>query len=118
MVDATLLAQGALDEAVTSATVTSRTPVTYDPFVAGRSVERVLGQARLRTGAPATWSAVVKRSTGADLRAAERELAAYELGIAADRGGGVAQRTTAARRDPRAGDRRGLARGPPRRVRR
>ncbi len=51
MVVATLLAQGALEEAVTSATVTSRTPVTYDPFLPGRSVERVVGEALLGTGA-------------------------------------------------------------------
>jgi hypothetical protein len=89
MLDATVVAEGALGAAVTSATITARTPVGYDPFLAGRTVDRVTGDAVLSSGAAATWSAIVKRSSGPGLRAAERELAAYEYGIATARSEGA-----------------------------
>lgn len=62
-----------------------RTPIAYDPFLPGRTVERVSGVAVDDAGEVTTWSAIVKRTTGAGLQAAERELAAYRRGIAAHR---------------------------------
>jgi hypothetical protein len=68
--------------AVTSATVTSRTLVDYDPYLAGRVVERVSGLATTPDGDWLRWSAIVKRTSGAGLRPARRELTAYRAGIA------------------------------------
>jgi hypothetical protein len=68
--------------AVTSATVTSRTTVDYDPYLAGRFVERVRGLATTPDGDSLRWSAIVKHTTGGGLRAARRELTAYRAGIA------------------------------------
>lgn len=85
MADPALLAEAALGLTVTSAWITSRTPVAYDPFLAGRGIHRVTGGARLGSGGVAAWGAIVKQSAGTGLRASERELAAYVLGIAAAR---------------------------------
>src|SRR5829696_2643929 len=67
---------------VVSARVTSRTPIAYDPYLAGRKVERVIGLAELADGVEARWAAVAKVTTGAGIRSARRELAAYRDGIA------------------------------------
>jgi hypothetical protein len=58
------LAAAALGQDVVAAEVTARTPVSYDPFLAGRDVERVTGTATVPGGGSRTWSAVVKRTAG------------------------------------------------------
>lgn len=82
MVDPIIPARGALGSAVRVATITSHRPVTYDPYLAGREVDRVTGVAELAGGGRAPWRAIVKRTAGPGLRAARRELAAYRSGLA------------------------------------
>jgi hypothetical protein len=64
-----------------AASVTARTPIPYDPYLPGRSVDRIFGIAEVGADSPAAWSAIVKRTTGPGLRAAKRELAAYRDGV-------------------------------------
>jgi len=90
MVDVALAAQRALGRPVRSAWLVERMPIAYDPFLPGRGVDRIVGQAQVAeagTSAQTPWGAVVKRSEGAGLRGARRERAAYELGIAAGSSG-------------------------------
>jgi hypothetical protein len=75
-------AAAALREPVQRATIVDRTPIAYDAFLPGRSVERLAGSAISADGREVTWSAVVKRTAGVDLQAARRELAAYRTGVA------------------------------------
>ena len=82
-------AGAALGQEVRSAAITSRTPIVYDPFLPGRTVERVTGVAVQGAGKATTWEAIVKRTTGGGLGAARRELVAYRRGIAARRRSGV-----------------------------
>ena len=82
-VEARLVAEAALRREVRSATITDREPVAYDPFLAGRSVERIGGLGTTAAGTSLAWSAIVKRTSGPGLRAGRRELAAYQHGIAA-----------------------------------
>jgi hypothetical protein len=81
-VDAIEVAQAALGRPLRSAAVTEREPVTYDPFLAGREVVRVVGVAEPANGGGVEWRAIVKRTGGPGLRAARRELASYRLGLA------------------------------------
>ncbi|HET7472519.1 MAG TPA: phosphotransferase [Candidatus Limnocylindrales bacterium] len=76
------VAELALGRPVGAAAIERRTSVAYDPYLPGRSVERVDGVARLADGETGSWSAIVKRTEGPGLRAARRELDAYRLGIA------------------------------------
>ncbi len=76
------VAERALGRPVAAASVTGRAAVAYDPFLAGRVVERVQGTAELRDGRRVPWSAIIKRTEGPGLRAARRELAAYRDGVA------------------------------------
>jgi hypothetical protein len=76
-------AGAALQRTVASAQITHRVPVSYDPFLAGRTVERVSGSAQDTSDGSLAWQAVVKRTSGPGRRAARRELAAYQAGIAA-----------------------------------
>jgi len=75
----------ALGRPVLSANITTRAPIVYDPFLPGRAVDRLTGTAVVAAGEVTTWTAIVKRTTGAGLRAASRELAAYRHGVAAHR---------------------------------
>ena len=87
------LATAALGRPVASAEIVRREPLDYDPFVAGRSVERVIGRAIVGASSSAAcvpWTAIVKRTRGADLAAARRELWAYRQGIARRTGPGMA----------------------------
>jgi hypothetical protein len=84
-IDPVAVAEAAAGSRVSAARVTTRVPIEYDPFLAGRTVERVAGVAKAPGGALAHWSAVVKRTSGVDLRPARRELAAYREGIASAR---------------------------------
>ena len=81
-VDVPRAAALAIGRSVASAEVTTRAEIAYDPFLAGRTVERVAGSARTVAGEEVPWSAVVKRTSGVDLRAARRELDAYRSGVA------------------------------------
>jgi len=76
------IAAAVLGRPVRSATVVAQTPIAYDPFLAGRHVDRVLGVAETPDGDRLEWRAVVKRTVGPGLRAARRELAAYRIGLA------------------------------------
>jgi len=80
-VDPAGVASALLGGGVSRAAVTSTVPVVYDPFLPGRSVDRVTGVAELPDGATVPWNAIVKRSSGAGLRPARRELAAYRHGL-------------------------------------
>jgi hypothetical protein len=71
-----------LGRPVSSATVLSRTAIPYDPYLAGRAVQRVTGSAVLADGTRRPWAAVAKVTTGRGLLAARRELAAYRERIA------------------------------------
>ena len=82
MVDPIVLARGVLGRSVQGATIGAQVPIAYDPYLAGRVVERVSGAAKLAGGRRADWSAIVKRTGGPGLRAARRELAAYRSGLA------------------------------------
>jgi hypothetical protein len=62
--------------------VTARAPISYDPYLAGRTVERITGEAETLDGGRMAWSAVAKSTSGPGLRAARRELAAYRSGVA------------------------------------
>jgi hypothetical protein len=84
-IDPVAVAEAATGSRVSAARVTSRVSIEYDPFLAGRTVERVAGVAEAPGRALVAWSAVVKRTSGVDLRPARRELAAYREGIAAAR---------------------------------
>ena len=84
-VDVRTVAAAALGRPVTSARLDARTPVDYDPFLAGRSVDRVTGEATLHGGELAPWSAIVKHTSGPGLAAAHRELDAYLNGAAGER---------------------------------
>lgn len=82
-------AAAALGRPVVSAEIVRREPLAYDPFVGGRSVERVVGRAvagGASTDAWVAWTAIVKRTRGGDLVAARRELWAYTQGIAGSSG--------------------------------
>jgi len=81
-IDVTAVAAAALREPVVRATVTGRTAIVYDPFVHGRSVDRLVGDAIVRSGSTLPWTAIVKGSKGPSLRAGLRELAAYRAGVA------------------------------------
>jgi hypothetical protein len=81
VIDVAVVAERVVGAEVLSAEIDGRRVVEYDPFLAGRDVERVTGVARLRGGGDASWSAIVKRTTGAGLRAARREAAAYLDGL-------------------------------------
>ncbi len=81
-IDPVAVAEAALGRDVATATVISRTPINYDPYLPGRTVERIAGMADGDDGDRFAWSAVVKRTSGVDLRAARRELAAYRDGVA------------------------------------
>jgi hypothetical protein len=90
-VDLAAVAAVALGRPVVSAEIVRREPLAYDPFVGGRSVERVTGRAWV--GSPAAtvgWTAIVKRTLGDDLAAARRERWAYTQGIARRTGPGMA----------------------------
>lgn len=76
-VDIRQAAERALGHAVASAAVRTRTPLVYDPYLAGRSVERIEGIAQAAGGEEVVWRAIVKRTAGPGLRAGRRELAAY-----------------------------------------
>jgi hypothetical protein len=67
---------------VVTARVTARLAIAYDPYLAGRVVERVTGVAETMDRESVAWTAIVKRTEGAGLRAGRRELAAYRDGIA------------------------------------
>jgi hypothetical protein len=82
-VDLAAVAARALGVPVRSASVTSVTPVAYDPFIAGRTVDRASGRAVTSSGETRAWTAIVKRTSGADLRAARRELVGYRLALGA-----------------------------------
>jgi phosphotransferase family enzyme len=82
MVDPIIPARSALGKPVRAAKVTTRAPIVYDPYLAGRTVSRVVGVAELPDGRPAEWRAIVKRTDGPGLRAARRELAAYRTNLA------------------------------------
>jgi Phosphotransferase enzyme family len=88
-IDLRRVAAAALQQKVLSAAITSRAAIAYDPYLAGRHVESVHGSAEVALGPDRAWSAIVKRTNGVGLRAARRELAAYRLGIAAERGLGA-----------------------------
>ena len=77
-----MVARAALGRPVRDAAVTQRAQIGYDPFLAGREVERVVGVAGLADGGRAEWRAIVKRTGGPGLRAARRELAAYRSRLA------------------------------------
>jgi Phosphotransferase enzyme family len=81
-VNAIVVAQAALGQPVRDAAVIERAPIAYDPYLAGRKVERVVGVAGLADGSRAEWHGIVKRTAGPGLRAARRELAAYRSGLA------------------------------------
>ena len=92
-VDLAAVAAAALGQPAVSTEVVRREPIAYDPFVAGRSVERVTGRGVVDAGSPAgsmAWTAIVKRTEGDDLVAARRELGAYRQGIARRSGAGLA----------------------------
>ena len=67
---------------VRAARITSHDVVEYDPYLAGRGVERVGGVAEADSGVRTAWTAIVKRTRGPGIRAARRELAAYRMGLA------------------------------------
>jgi hypothetical protein len=77
-----VVAGAALGRDVRWAEITNRISIVYDPFLPGRSIERVTGSAGSARGATHSWTAIVKRTEGPGLRAARRELDAYRLGIA------------------------------------
>jgi hypothetical protein len=87
-VDVVSVAAAALAQPVASAHVTTRTPVGYDPYLAGRDLEWLTGDAQIAGGVTRSWSAVVKRTTRAGMRAARRGAVA----AAALRGGGCTHR--------------------------
>ena len=92
-VDLAAIAAAALRRPVASAEIVRREPLAYDPFVGGRSVERVTGRAVVggsSTDARVAWTAIVKRTRGKDLVAARREHWAYTQGIAGSSGPGMA----------------------------
>jgi len=92
-VDLAAVATAALGRPVASSEIVRREPLDYDPFVGGRSVERVSGRAAVGGSSAAAWvpwTAIVKRTRGADLAAARRELWAYTQGIARRTGPGMA----------------------------
>ena len=76
------VARALIGPGVRAAGVRSRREVAYDPYLAGREVERVGGVAELEDGQRVDWTAIVKRTGGPGLRAARRELAAYRTGLA------------------------------------
>jgi hypothetical protein len=79
--DPVAVAAAVLGTAVRDTSLT-RAPIAYDPYLAGRVVERARGMATLHDGGEAPWSAVIKHTEGAGLRAARRELAVYRFGLA------------------------------------
>ena len=81
-IDSRRAAEVALRRPVATATVTDRTAIAYDPYLAGRVVERRTVTARTRDGESVRFTVVVKRTEGPGLRAARRELAAYRDGPA------------------------------------
>jgi hypothetical protein len=80
--DLRVIAQAAVGRQIVSARITAREAIVYDPYLAGRHVERVTGIVQTLDGDTADWAAIVKRTTDTGLRAARRELAAYRIGIA------------------------------------
>jgi hypothetical protein len=91
-VDLAAIAAAALGRQVVRSEIVRREPLAYDPFVAGRSVERVTGRA-MDSGSSAAawvpWTAIVKRTRAEDLVAARRELWAYTQEIARRSGPGM-----------------------------
>lgn len=85
-IDPAAVARAALERPVVTARVTTRVAIAYDPYLAGRVVERVTGGAEMPDGEPAGWTAIVKRTEGPGLQAGRRELAAYRHGIASAEG--------------------------------
>jgi hypothetical protein len=81
-IDPVAVAEAATGSCVSAARITRRVPIEYDPFLPGRTVERVTGVADAPGEVLVAWSAVVKRTSGVDLAPARRELAAYREGIA------------------------------------
>ncbi len=81
MIDPAAAAARALGRPVRSASVDERSPIVYDPYLAGRAVDRIRGFAEPSDGSRRPWSAVAKRTEGPGLRAARREMAAYRLGL-------------------------------------
>ena len=97
-----LVAGRALDRPVAEASIGARSEIAYDPFLPGRTVDRVTGLARLADGSATTWTAIVKRTEEPGLRDARRELDAWRVGIADPDGAGLrAPQLLAARDDDR-----------------
>jgi hypothetical protein len=86
-IDPVDVARTTLERPVVAARVATRVAIVYDPYLAGRVLERVTGVAETPEGEPVTWTAIVKRTQGAGLQAGRRELAAYRHGIASAAGG-------------------------------
>jgi hypothetical protein len=76
------VARALLGAKARAAAIQSHDVVSYDPYLAGREVERVGGVAETDDGERIDWSAIIKRTRGPGLRAARRELDAYRIGIA------------------------------------
>jgi hypothetical protein len=76
------VARALLGAKARAAAIQSPDVVSYDPYLAGREVERVGGVAETDDGERIDWSAIIKRTRGPGLRAARRELDAYRIGIA------------------------------------
>jgi len=81
-VDPMAVAAAALGVPVRDAHVVDRGEIAYDPYLAGRVVERARGIATLADAREATWTAVVKTTEGVGLRAARRELSVYRSELA------------------------------------
>jgi hypothetical protein len=87
--DAAVAARALTGARIEEASVDARSPVTYDPYLPGRSVERMSGTGTTADGRRTAWSAIAKRTEGPGLRAARRELTAYRMGIAGPDGEGL-----------------------------
>ena len=74
-------AEAALGRSVQTASIVSRTPISYDPYLPGRHVDRIVGVAETHDGMPTEWRAIAKRTEGPGVRAARRELNSYRMGI-------------------------------------
>jgi hypothetical protein len=82
MVDPLVVARALAGPSVVAAEVIELIPIAYDPYLAGREVERVRGVATTVDARAIEWTAIVKRTSGPGLRAGRRELAAYREGLA------------------------------------
>src|SRR5687768_4408253 len=74
-------AEAALGRSVRTASIVSRTPISYDPYLPGRHVDRIVGVAETDDGMPTEWRGIAKRTEGPGLRAARRELNSYRRGV-------------------------------------